>query len=130
MLQKSLGLLGAGLLGALLTAPGSAGAHHSLSAFDGFNPIELDGTVQEFRFSNPHSYIVMKAKGPDGRVATWTLEGSAASTLERQGWSNRTLKPGDQIRAEVSPLASGGAGGSWDTQAIRFRDGKTVTAGR
>jgi hypothetical protein len=128
-LQKSLGLVGT-VLGALLTAPGSAGAHHSLSAFDGFHPIELEGTVEEFQFTNPHCYVVMKAKGPDGHVATWMLEGSAASNLERHGWNNHTLKPGDEIRVEISPLTNGGAGGSWDTQAIHFRDGEAVAAGR
>ncbi len=118
------------MLGALVAASGSTWAHHSLAAFDIVGSIELDGTVQEFKFTNPHSYIVMKAKGPDGRVATWMLEGVAASGLERDGWNNRTLKPGDQIKATVSPLLSGGAGGSWNPQGIRFRDGKTVATGR
>jgi len=128
--QKSLGFTTICLIGALMAARDAATAHHSLSAFDIVGSIELEGTVQEFRYTNPHSYIVVKAKGPDGRVATWTLEGVAASSLQRDGWTNRTLKPGDQIRATVSPLISGGAGGSWTPQGIRFRDGKTVATGR
>lgn len=127
-MQKSLGA--PCVLGALILVCTPAAAHHSLSAFDIVGSVELDGTVQEFKFTNPHSYIVMKAKGPDGRVATWTLEGSAASGLERDGWNNRTLKPGDQIKATVAPLISGGAGGSWNPWNVHFRDGKSVAAGR
>jgi hypothetical protein len=93
-------------------------------------PTELDGTVQEFRYTNPHSFIVLKVKGTDGRVATWTLEGMAPASLERDGWNRNTLKPGDQIRLTVSPRRSGGTGGMWSPQALRFRDGRTVAAGR
>jgi hypothetical protein len=105
-------------------------AHHSFSMFEFAAPTELDGTVQEFRYTNPHSFIVLKVKGTDGRVATWTLEGMAPASLERDGWNRNTLKPGDQIRLTVSPLRSGGTGGMWNPQALRFRDGRTVAAGR
>ena len=117
-------------MGALLFLCTPATAHHSLSAFDIVGSVELDGTVQEFKFTNLHSYIVMKAKGPDGRVATWTPEGSAASGLQRDGWNIHTLKPGDQIKATVAPLLSGGAGGSWNPWNIHFRDSKSAAAGR
>jgi hypothetical protein len=109
---------------------GAALAHHSFSAFDLGTPTEVEGTVQEFKFINPHSYIVLKAKGADGRATTWTLEGMPPSFLERDGWTAKTLKPGDQIRLTISPLRSGGAGGMWSPDGLRFHDGKTVAAGR
>jgi hypothetical protein len=123
-------LLGGLMGGVLVVTSRPAMAHHSFSMFDFGAPIELDGTVQEFRYTNPHSFIVLKAKGPDGRIATWTLEGMAPGVLERDGWNRSTLKPGDQIRLTVSPLRNGGAGGMWNPQALRFRDGKTVASGR
>jgi len=125
-LQKSVGSWCLVTLGTLLASCAPARAHHSLAAFDIVGSLELSGTVQEFKFTNPHSYIVMKAKGPDGHVTTWTLEGVAASGLERDGWNRATLKPGDQIKATIQPLLSGGAGGSWNPWNIHFQDGRTV----
>jgi hypothetical protein len=104
-------------------------AHHSFSMFDYGLPTELDGTVQEFRYINPHCFIILKAKGADGHVATWTLEGMPPSSLERDGWTRTTLRPGDQIKVTISPLRSGANGGMWTPESVHFRDGRTV-AGR
>jgi hypothetical protein len=126
----SASLLSACLMGFMLFATGGAAlAHHSFSPFDLGNSTELEGAVLEFKFVNPHTYIVMKAKGPDGRVATWTLEGPPPTFLDRDGWTRATLKPGDQIKVTVSLLRSGGAGGMWNQNGVHFRDGKTVSAG-
>jgi hypothetical protein len=78
-------LLGCLMGGLLVVTSRPTMAHHSFSMFDFGAPIELDGTVQEFRYTNPHSFIVLKARGPDGRIATWTLEGMAPAVLERDG---------------------------------------------
>jgi Family of unknown function (DUF6152) len=107
---------------AVLVGPGStAQAHRSFSPFDYGAPTDVEGTVQEFRYTNPHTFIILRAKG-----ATWTLEGNSPSTLERDGWNRTTLKPGDQIRLIVSPLRTGGAGGIWSPGSVHFRDGKTA----
>jgi hypothetical protein len=88
------GCLIACLLGGPLVMTGRAAmAHHSFASFDLGQPTELDGTVQEFRYTNPHSFIVLKVKGADGRVATWTLEGMAPAVLERDGWNRNTSSP-------------------------------------
>ena len=116
--------------GALVMALGPAMAHHSFSMFEYGSSIEIEGTVQEFRYVNPHAFIMLKVKEKDGHVATWTLEGQPTAMLERAGWTRGTLKPGDQIRAMIQPLRSGATGGSWTPQELRFRDGKTVAVGR
>jgi hypothetical protein len=118
-----------GLGGALIVTGDAALAHHSFSMFDYGSSIELDGTVEEFKFINPHVFIILKVKGKDGRVETWTLEGQPTPMLEREGWTRQTLKPGDQIRATVAPLRSGAAGGSWLPQGLSFRNGKAIAAG-
>jgi hypothetical protein len=123
------GVLAVCLTGGAITG-GSALAHHSFSMFEFGTSIELEGTVQEFKYVNPHAFIILKVKGKDGRVATWTLEGPPPSFLERDGWTSRTLKPGDQIRLTISPLRSGATRGSWTQQGLSFRDGKAVTVGR
>jgi hypothetical protein len=116
--------------GALVMTGDSALAHHSFAVFEYGASIEIEGTVQEFKYINPHAFIILKVKGKDGRVETWTLEGQPTPMLEREGWTNRTLKPGDQIKARISPLRSGGTGGSWTPQELHFRDGKAVAVGR
>jgi hypothetical protein len=121
----SLCLLSAGLLGA---ASDSARAHHAFSMFEFGSSIEIEGTVQEFKYVNPHAFILLRVKGKDGRVETWTLEGQPTAMLERQGWTNKTLKPGDQIKATIAPLRSGASGGSWTPQGLTFRNGKAVAA--
>jgi hypothetical protein len=130
--QKSLSLclLFAGLIGASAMTDDSALAHHSFSMFEYGSSTEIEGTVQEFKFINPHAYIIMKVKGKDGRLETWTLEGQPTAMLEREGWNSKTLKPGDQIKATIAPLRSGATGGSWTPQELHFRNGKAVAVGR
>jgi hypothetical protein len=120
----------AGLIGASLITNDSARAHHSFSMFEFGSSIEIEGTVQEFRYINPHAFILVKVKGKDGRVETWTLEGQPTAMLEREGWNRLTLKPGDQIKATISPLRSGATGGSWTPQELHFRNGKAVAVAR
>ena len=111
---------------AVLAATGSASAHHSFAIFDTEHPLELRGTVQEFRFTSPHAFIVLEVKGADGSVMMWKLEGASPSVLARDGWSNKSLKAGDEIVMTIDPLRSGAPGGAWNGQRINFRDGRPV----
>jgi hypothetical protein len=114
-------LMGAALIAALDRAP----AHHSTAMYQE-NSIELDGVVLEFKYSNPHSIIILEVKAPHGSTVIWTLETYAPSRLLRDGWSSRTLWPGDAIRLKVNPLRSGAPGGFWEPWEINFRDGRPV----
>ena len=115
---------------ALVVMVDSATAHHSFSMFDMERPTELEGTVQEFRYTNPHTMLLLRVKGKEGGTATWSLEGMGPSSLERDGWTSRSLKPGDQIKVTIWPLVSGRTGGVWYPKWIQFRDGRAITAGR
>jgi hypothetical protein len=123
-MRRQLGALLVG--GALLAGAGTAPAHHSFAMFDQEHPIELEGTVQEFKFTAPHAFIILAVKQEDGRLETWSLEGVSPSALVREGWSRATLKPGDELKLIIAPLRSGAPGGAWVTQKIHFRDGKPV----
>jgi hypothetical protein len=115
------------LIGGTLVANGQqAWAHHSFAIFDIDHPIEISGTVQQFKFTSPHAEIVLEVKDSDGRSTTWTLEGTSPSTLVRDGWSRRSLRSGDQIRLTIDPLRSGSPGGAWTSQKINFRDGRPI----
>jgi hypothetical protein len=123
-------ILAACLAGALVMIAGSVSAHHSFSMFNMELPTELEGTVQEFRYTNPHTMLLLRVKGKEGGTATWNLEGMGPTALERDGWTSRTLKPGDQIKLTIWPLVSGGTGGVWYPKWVHFHDGRAVTAGK
>ena len=118
--------LAALIAGGALAISGAVLAHHSFAMFDQEHPIELNGTVTEFKFTSPHTFILLKAKGPDGNEAVWNLEGGSPSALVRDGWTSKSLKPGDELKMKIAPLRSGAPGGSWSAEHTHFPDGKPV----
>ncbi len=108
---------------------GNSLAHHSFAMFDTDNPVELIGTVREFKYTNPHTFVVLEVK-EDGASTTWSLEGASPSALVREGWSSTSIKPGDELKMTISPLRSGAPGGSWDVRKTTNKDGSPVLAHR
>lgn len=113
--------------GALVVLGGAAIAHHSFAMFDQENPIELAGTVQEFKFTSPHTFILLKVS-KDGKDIVWNLEGASPSALVRDGWSSKTIKSGDELQMTVQPLRSGAPGGAWSVKQTKTKDGKAISA--
>lgn len=111
---------------ATFVAAGAARAHHSFAMFDQEHPIELAGTVVEFRYTSPHSFILIDVKGQDGTGTVWNLEGPSPSILSRDGMSAKTIKPGDELILTIDPLRSGAPGGSWSLIKTRFKDGRQL----
>jgi hypothetical protein len=103
-------------------------AHHSAAMFDQDNPVELTGTVREFRYTSPHTFIILEVKSEDGSAKVWTLEGNAPGNLARDGWWQDTLKPGDEIKATIMPLRSGAPAGSWNATKVKFKSGQPIIA--
>ena len=95
----------------LLLVPLGAGAHHSPSMFAGDKELTLSGTVREFQWSNPHSYIQLIVKPADGPEQEWSLEMGANAYLYNLGWRPSTVKAGDRLTVKVRPLRNGTAGG-------------------
>ena len=124
MLRFRAGLAACMLLSAFFAAP--AGAHHSTAIYDSENPIELAGTVVEWKFTNPHCIIVMDVTAADGSVQRWNVEGGNTSGLFRNGWTPETLQPGDEIIVTVRPLRSGAFGGNYSNP--RRSNGEPVVA--
>ena len=112
--------------GVFVSTSGVAIAHHSFAMFDQENPVDLEGVVQEFKYTSPHSYILLEVRGQDGSAVVWNLEGQAPSLLTREGWSSQTLKPGDEVVITIDPLRSGAPGGSWQARRIKFKDGRAI----
>ena len=96
-----------------LLAAGAALAHHSPIVFDRTKQVTLTGTVTEFRWGNPHSWIHIDVADKDGQVGNWGIEMDPASHLSREGWRASTLKPGDKISVTVFPLRNDEKGGQY-----------------
>lgn len=92
---------------------GAASAHHSFSMFDAEHPVVLQGAVKEYKFTSPHTFIVLVAPDKDGNGVVWTLEGVSPAELVREGWSSKTIKVGDELKIKIAPFRSGIPGGSW-----------------
>jgi hypothetical protein len=121
-------LLAALVVGGSVLASGAVLAHHSFAMFDQEHPIQLNGTVKEYRYTSPHTFIILDVKQPDGTSQLWNLEGGAPSGLIRDGWSSKTLKPGDELQMMVDPLRSGAPGGSWNVNKIKYKSGDPIVA--
>ena len=100
-----------GIAGALLTLSVPAFAHHSFAMFDYNKEVTLVGEVKEFKWTNPHIHVYLKAPDVTGAMAEWEIEGATPDNLKRQGWSRDTLKPGDKVTIVVHPLKNGTTGG-------------------
>jgi Family of unknown function (DUF6152) len=87
---------------ALLFVPVMAWAHHAFAAeFDEKKPVKfLDATVTKFQLINPHSWIYVDVKQPDGTVQNWAIEAGSPNVLLRRGITKDSLKPGDKIVVE------------------------------
>ena len=89
--------------GALLLAASAPPvlAHHSFAAeFDAKKPVTLKGTVTRMEWINPHSWIHLDVRNPDGTITKWMIEGGTPNTLFRRGFTKDSLKTGTEIQVE------------------------------
>ena len=93
---------------AALSMPASA--HHSHGNYQMTEYTHLDGTVTEFIFMNPHSWVYMSVTGDDGEATIWALETGSVRALERAGIANDTLAPGDKVSVRCHQLKDGANG--------------------
>lgn len=96
----------------LLCLPGLAFAHHSFAMFDMDKDMTVNGTVLQFQWASPHSWLDIDVHDKGGRPQRWSLEMGAPNALYRRGWRQQSLKPGDQVSAVLHPLRDGRHGGS------------------
>ena len=79
----------------LLCAAIPVRAHHAFAAeFDATKPIKLEGTVTKVEWINPHAWIHIDVKRPDGMIDKWMIEGGTPNTLFRRGVNKNSLPTG------------------------------------
>jgi len=117
-------LAGAGLV---LTAVPVA-AHHAFAAeFDARKPIKLRGTVVKMEWINPHSWIHIDVKRPDGKVERWMIEGGPPNALYRRGFTKDSLPVGTDILVEGFRAKDGSNRGNG--RDLTFSNGKKLFLG-
>lgn len=125
-MSRKLWLVAAGV--SLLIGSRQAVAHHAFSAeFDADAPVKLQGPITKVELINPHAWIHMEHKTPDGQVEKWAVEGGTPNTLQRRGITRDTIKIGTVIvvlgyRSKDGSMRANG-------RDITFPDGRTLFMG-
>jgi len=111
-----------GLAGLAVAVSGiPALAHHSFAMFDAASTKMVEGTIKDFQWTNPHSWILMMVDNAEGRPEQWAIEMGGPQGLVRQGWTPKTLRPGMKVKAVIHPLRDGSNGGQF--MAVTLPDG-------
>src|SRR5437868_13804872 len=102
----------------------SAYAHHSAAGIDQTKSVTVEGTVKQFKWANPHSWIEIEAPNSKGVTEIWNLEMNPPSFLVRAGWKSTTIKPGDKVKFSARPFKNGDPGGLF--VSVTLPDGRTL----
>jgi Family of unknown function (DUF6152) len=103
-------------------------AHHAFSAeFDVDKPIRLEGTVARVEWVNPHAWIHIDVKKPDGSMERWMIEGGTPNTLFRRGVTKESLLPGMSIIVTGYQAKDGSLKGNG--RDLTFADGRKLFLG-
>ena len=117
-------IAGAGLLLNVAQLP----AHHAFAAeFDAKRPVKLRGVVTKMEWINPHAWIHVDVKGPDGKVVTWMVEAGTPNTLFRRGFTKNSLAPGTEILVEGYQAKDGS--NKANGRDVTFPDGRKLFLG-
>jgi hypothetical protein len=98
-------------------------AHHSGAMF-ATEVTEIAGTVKEFQWTNPHTWIQVAVETEDGLTEEWSIEWGSPNSLGRQGVRPNTFSPGARVTMQINPMRDGTHAGGF--VAAKFDDGMIV----
>lgn len=109
----------------LVVAVKAVATHHSFAVFDHTQTVTVNGTVTKYQWTNPHGFLEMDYRAADGTMKHYTIELTSINMLTRAGWTSRSIKAGETVKAIVAPLLSGEPGGL--LLEVTLSDGRTLT---
>ena len=115
----------AGSLIAVLLAVTPAVAHHAAAGIDRSKTVTIEGTVKQFQWANPHSWLEIEVPNSKGGTDLWNFEMTSPTFLVRAGWKSTSVKKGDKVKVSARPFKNGDPGGLF--LSITLPDGKTLT---
>ncbi|EIZ78204.1 hypothetical protein WSK_3225 [Novosphingobium sp. Rr 2-17] len=99
-------------------------AHHSTAMYNYSLTKVLNGTVRQFQWTNPHSFIQIVVTNSKGKLEEWSIECGAPTTMSMTGWSRDSLKIGDKVKISLAPLRDGSNGGT--LRHVTLANGKVL----
>lgn len=99
-------------------------AHHSSAMFDHNLVLELTGTVKEFQFTNPHTWIQVDIENSEGEMVEWSLEWGSPNQLGRRGIRPSTFPGGAKVMVKINPMLDGSPAGGFI--GAKFSDGTVI----
>jgi hypothetical protein len=81
----------------------SVAAHHGSADYDVSREVTVEGTVREWRWSSPHTWVFLTVTRSTGSPEDWSGEGPPLQWAEARGWSKATLKTGETVRLVMYP---------------------------
>jgi Family of unknown function (DUF6152) len=116
----------AGSLGAATCAP-AAWAHHSFAAYDMSKSVVVKGTIKEFRWSAPHSSLILTTLDAKGEPVDLMIVAGAPNIFARQGFKSKDFRTGDKVELVYHPNRNGSHGGALAT--LTLPDGRVARNG-
>lgn len=101
----------AGSLVIALCMAGSAWAHHNAAGIDRSKTVTVEGTVKQFKWANPHSWVEIEVPDKKGGFEIWNAEMTSPSILVKAGWKKTSLEAGEKVKLVVNPMMNGTPGG-------------------
>jgi hypothetical protein len=103
-------------------------AHHAFAAeFDANKPVKFEGTVTKMEWTNPHVWIHVDVKQPNGAVEKWAFEAGTPNVLFRRGFTKNSLLPGTKIVLDGYRAKDGSRRANG--RDVTFSDGKKLFLG-
>jgi len=103
-------------------------AHHAFSSeFDANRPVKFTAIVTKMMWVNPHAWIYVDVKKPDGTTEEWMVEAGTPNTLLRRGFTKASLLPGTVIKVDGYQSKDGSLRANG--RDLTLPDGRTLFVG-